>query len=389
MDMRRTGKMVFVASALLIMLLALGAFAQTDSSISESQVSATTTTGTATAPAACPPGGTAMGTSGAMTSQATAMTSTSAMAEPSMMGYAGLWRATGPMERIHGHVASVDEYYPYPGSAPGLQVMLRVTPGGEEGTPDWQLSEQPPYRIVQFGPEWYVRENLGRIRIGEPMVVTGAPALWRGHKVFLAERVQTTGHRLVLRNDVGMPMWAGGWSGWGTPTGMASATGIGLYDPNTVQTVSGRLDRVWSGVPVAGLDRMRMIAIRRSDNSVLNVALAPDSYIGQSNIPLTVGDSVTVTGSLVSAEGRPLLIASQLQEGNQQLTLRDSTGNPAWAVAMAGPSTVASAEATGPSASASATIGQPASGVPYGSSNQPNTGAAMPGNQANAGAEAY
>ncbi len=243
---------------------------------------------------------------------------------------------------------------------------------------------------AQLGPSEYLQQQNLWIRPGDQIEVTGSRLNIDGVDVLLARSVTSAGQTVTLRNQQGMPMWAGGWSGWGTPTAMASVSGVGIYDPNTVQTVTGVIDRVWNGVPAAGMERTRMITIRRADDSRLDVALGPEAFIGQSSLPLTVGDSVTVTGSLVAMgrRQRTVLLASQIQEGSQQLTLRDTNGNPAWAVAMA-PSTVASAQASGSSASASATIGQPASGVPYGSSNQPNTGTAMPGSQANAGAQTY
>lgn len=393
MDMRRAG-MVFVAAALLVVLLALGAFAQTAGTMDQSttSVSATTTTGTTTAPAVCPPGtaGTAaMGTTGAMAGQTTATAAvTTTTAVPPITDYASLWNSGG-MKSYTGRIVSVDEFYPGgPGSAPGLEVTLALTPEDTESIPDWQLQEQPAFRVVQLGPAWFVQQNV-RLHAGQLMTVTGIPAVWHGQRVIIARDIAVSGHRYAFRNNVGYPMWAGAWQGWGQP--VVATTTIGLYNPSTVQTVNGKIEHVWNAEPAAGMGRMQMFSIRQADNTVLSVAAAPASFVQQSGIPLKIGDQVSVTGSLVTAPSGPLLLASQIQEGGTQYTLRDINGNPAWAIAALPAMPVASATAggVGTSASASASIGQPGSALPSGASNQPAAGAAQPGPQANAGIEAY
>jgi len=43
------------------------------------------------------------------------------------------------------------------------------------------------------------------------------------------------------------------------------------------------------------------------------------------------GDKVEVTGSRITYEGQPTIIAGEVKKGEQVLKLRDAAGVPAWA----------------------------------------------------------
>jgi len=319
MDTRRTG-LVFVAAALLVGLLAMGAVAQSCGT----GMSMTTTTGT-------------------MTTHKMMETTVVTGLPPEFVTYRGLYGLGQPTERITGRVVSVDRFYPAgPSTGPGLVVTLRRTPEDLESIPDWQLSENVGFRTVHLGPAWFVEQNLS-LRRGQFVEIIGVPARYHGDDIIIAQDLRTGGDHLALRSVEGRPMWASGWYGWTQPVMLGR---INLYDTSTVQTVSGRIERVWNAELTAGMGQHRLVSLRLPDYSLVTVALAPSSFVDHSGIPLIIGDQVIATGSLVNLRGEPILLASQFQEGGRSFALRDNFGNPAWTIAMASPPTLIASTTT-------------------------------------------
>jgi len=314
MDTRRTGLMV-VGSALLVVLLAVGAFAQ-----------------------ACGTTSTSMDkTTGKMMMETTAVRELS----PEFATYRGLYGLGQPTKRIAGRIVSVERFYPAGESmGPGLALTLRRTPEDLESIPSWQLPEKAGFKTVHLGPAWFVEQNV-TLRRGEFVEIIGVPARYHGERVILAQDLRTGGHHLALRSVEGRPMWAGGWYGWGQPVMVGS-----IYNLSTVQTVSGRIERVWTAELTAGMEAHRLVSLRLSDDSLVTVALAPSSFVDRSGIPLRIGDLVVATGSLVELRGEPILLASTFHEGDRTFALRDSLGNPIWMVAMASPPTLIASTTT-------------------------------------------
>ncbi|MDI6852119.1 MAG: hypothetical protein QME75_00745 [Deltaproteobacteria bacterium] len=48
---------------------------------------------------------------------------------------------------------------------------------------------------------------------------------------------------------------------------------------------------------------------------------------------MAAGDRLEVTGSRITYQGNPAIIASEVKKGDKALKLRDAQGIPAWAVA--------------------------------------------------------
>jgi hypothetical protein len=74
-----------------------------------------------------------------------------------------------------------------------------------------------------------------------------------------------------------------------------------------------------------------MHATVRTQAGPLSVHLGPTWFIDNLDTRLGVGDRVTVTGSKVTLNGAPVLIAARVQLGDDVLELRDETGRPHWA----------------------------------------------------------
>jgi len=96
-----------------------------------------------------------------------------------------------------------------------------------------------------------------------------------------------------------------------------------LFNPKKIETVSGEIVRI------ENYAESRLIIYTDAKKPVL-VALGPTGYLeSQPNI-LRTGNKVTVTGSMVVVDDTPLLIATQVKEGNEELQLRDNEGHPMW-----------------------------------------------------------
>ena len=61
-----------------------------------------------------------------------------------------------------------------------------------------------------------------------------------------------------------------------------------------------------------------------------NWVLAPTGYLENQPKVLRPGNRVTVTGSEVTVDDTPLLIATDIKEGTEELQLRDNEGHPLW-----------------------------------------------------------
>ena len=68
----------------------------------------------------------------------------------------------------------------------------------------------------------------------------------------------------------------------------------------------------------------------RTSAGALAVHLGPEHYLAQQSLRLATGDTIEVRGSRVATGGGPALIAARVTRGRQVVTLRDSTGLPAW-----------------------------------------------------------
>lgn len=96
-----------------------------------------------------------------------------------------------------------------------------------------------------------------------------------------------------------------------------------LFNPEKIETVSGKI------VKVQYYDELRLIIYTDAKKPVL-VALRPIDYFAGQNKVLKPGDTVTVTGSMITVDDTPLMIATKIKEGNEEMQVRDNEGHPIW-----------------------------------------------------------
>ncbi len=119
-------------------------------------------------------------------------------------------------------------------------------------------------------------------------------------------------------------MWRGS-GGWG-----ANGQFNRMYDPKTVETVSGEVVSIDKVRPMKGMHYGVHLTLRTA-NETISVHLGPEWYLGNQDVKIEHGDKIEVKGSRVSFEGKPAIIASEIKKGAETLRLRDENGFPAWA----------------------------------------------------------
>jgi hypothetical protein len=119
------------------------------------------------------------------------------------------------------------------------------------------------------------------------------------------------------------PMMRGG--GWG----MNSQYGR-MFNPKTVETVSGEVVRVDKVIPMKGMSHGIHLTLKTNKGDI-SVHLGPAWYIDNQEPAIRVGDKVEVEGSRVTFQGNPAIIAQEVREGDRVLKLRDDNGYPMWA----------------------------------------------------------
>ena len=118
-------------------------------------------------------------------------------------------------------------------------------------------------------------------------------------------------------------MWrgSGGW-GPGTPYGK-------MYDPKTVETVSGEVTGVSRMTPRKGMSAGIHMNVK-TDKETISVHLGPSWYLENQDLKIEPKDKVEVKGSKITFEGKPAIIAAEVKKGDEVLRLRDDAGFPVW-----------------------------------------------------------
>ena len=121
--------------------------------------------------------------------------------------------------------------------------------------------------------------------------------------------------------------------GAGGGMGMGGGMGPQLYNPQTVTTVTGQVEKL-EELPSMGRGGGRGMmyrgALLKTDKGSLMVHLGPTWYLDQQKFALQAGDTLKVTGSQVTLNNQPAIIARDVEVNGKTLKLRNDQGIPAW-----------------------------------------------------------
>jgi hypothetical protein len=112
--------------------------------------------------------------------------------------------------------------------------------------------------------------------------------------------------------------------GWGRGSRYAM-----MYNPQTEETLTGEVARVDKFTPMRGMSAGIHLLVKAGKETI-SVHLGPAGYIESQELQFAAGDKVEVTGSRITVEGQPAIIAAAVKKGNQVLKLRDDKGVPTW-----------------------------------------------------------
>ncbi|MHB9072892.1 MAG: hypothetical protein ACYC6G_05155 [Desulfobaccales bacterium] len=135
---------------------------------------------------------------------------------------------------------------------------------------------------------------------------------------------------LVISLALVCPVLAQPGSGGGM--GMGGGMGPRLYNPQTVTTVKGAVEKIdeLSMGRGGGMSMKFRELLLKTDKGSLIVHLGPTWYLDQQKLAVKVGDTLEVTGSQVTLNNQPAIIAREVKANGQTVKLRDDQGLPAW-----------------------------------------------------------
>jgi hypothetical protein len=119
---------------------------------------------------------------------------------------------------------------------------------------------------------------------------------------------------------------------WGQTTGPGEGKGggpSGLYNPQTVVTVAGVVVSTTPPAVKQGLPYLVYLSLQTEAGKV-TVFLGPSLHIEKLPLQIKVLDRIQVTGSKITWEGAPVIMAAEVKKGDQVLKLRDANGVPVW-----------------------------------------------------------
>lgn len=128
---------------------------------------------------------------------------------------------------------------------------------------------------------------------------------------------------------------SGGMGPGGSGPGMGMGGGMGprLYNPQTVTTIKGPVEKL-EDLPSmgrgGGAGMMFRGVLLKTDQGSLMVHLGPGWYLDEQKFAVKAGDMVEATGSQVTLNNQPALIAREVTVNGKTLKLRDDQGLPAW-----------------------------------------------------------
>jgi hypothetical protein len=138
---------------------------------------------------------------------------------------------------------------------------------------------------------------------------------------------------LALVGLLGLIFVSGVWAQRGMGRGAGQGPGDPfnrMYNPATVETVSGTVESVNKFTSGKGMSYGVHFTLK-TDKETIPVHLGPSWYVEQQEIKPAAGDKVEVTGSRVTYQDKPAIIAGQVKKDGKTLQLRDANGVPAWA----------------------------------------------------------
>lgn len=132
---------------------------------------------------------------------------------------------------------------------------------------------------------------------------------------------------VFLTSSVAFAQPRKGWRGSGG-WGMGAAYQR-MYNPATVETISGLVDSVEKVTPMKKMSYGIHLSLK-TEKEMVSVHLGPGWFIERLDTRIEKGDQIEVKGSKITLDGKPALIAAEIKKRDIVLKLRDDAGFPVW-----------------------------------------------------------
>jgi hypothetical protein len=113
-----------------------------------------------------------------------------------------------------------------------------------------------------------------------------------------------------------------------------------LFNPDSIETVAGKVVVLDSFVPQKGMARGLVIHVDTESGELIPVQVGPLWYLKENNVKILPEDRVSVRGSRIYFEGTSVLMAMEVTiQGKGMLRLRNRKGRPVWSTLVPGKNT--------------------------------------------------
>ena len=102
-----------------------------------------------------------------------------------------------------------------------------------------------------------------------------------------------------------------------------------LYNTDTVKTVEGEVSKTEYFSAKQGMEQGVHLLLKK-DDELLAVHLGPRWFLDKQDVQIAKGDHIKVTGSRITLNGKPTIIAAEIERYDEIFHLRDEEGFPVW-----------------------------------------------------------
>ncbi len=127
-----------------------------------------------------------------------------------------------------------------------------------------------------------------------------------------------------------VPLLTTAWAQQRSGKGMKKQMYEREYDMDAVETIEGEVIEITYNPGQRNAARMGVHMMVATDADTMSVHLGPVWFMEQQEEKIEKGDQVAITGSRITYDGSPALIAAEVKREQMTLRLRDRDGYPVW-----------------------------------------------------------